>query len=52
VLGASSGQGGAVRAAQLLERGFGGSGLGWLKPALGTVDSLVSESMRHREPAR
>jgi D-alanyl-D-alanine carboxypeptidase len=42
VLGASSGQARAVRAAQLLERGFGGSsGLGWLKPALGTVDSLA-----------
>ena len=41
VLGASSGQQRAVRAAQLLERGFGGNGLGWLKPALGTVDSLV-----------
>ncbi|NOJ48860.1 D-alanyl-D-alanine carboxypeptidase family protein [Bradyrhizobium archetypum] len=40
VLGASSGQARAVRAAQLLERGFG-NGLGWLKPALGTVDSLV-----------
>ena len=41
VLGASSGQTRAVRAAQLLERGFGGNGLGWLKPALGTVDNLV-----------
>src|SRR6185436_3054654 len=41
VLGASSGNARAVRAAQLLERGFGGNGLGWLKPALGTVDSLV-----------
>jgi D-alanyl-D-alanine carboxypeptidase len=41
VLGSSSGQARAVRAAQLLERGFGGNGLGWLKPALGTVDSLV-----------
>jgi D-alanyl-D-alanine carboxypeptidase len=41
VLGASSGQARAVRAAQMLERGFGGSGLGWLKPALGTVDNLV-----------
>ncbi|KRR16721.1 peptidase M15 [Bradyrhizobium lablabi] len=40
VLGSSSGQQRAVRAAQLLERGFGG-GLGWLKPALGTVDNLV-----------
>jgi D-alanyl-D-alanine carboxypeptidase len=42
VLGASSGQARAVRAAQLLERGFGGgNGLGWLKPALGTVDNLA-----------
>src|SRR5215216_5978068 len=41
VLGASSGQARAVRAARLLERGFGGNGLGWLKPALGTVDNLV-----------
>ncbi|KRQ95810.1 D-alanyl-D-alanine carboxypeptidase family protein [Bradyrhizobium valentinum] len=41
VLGASSGHARAVRAAQLLERGFGGNGLGWLKPALGTVDNLV-----------
>ncbi len=40
VLGSSSGNARAVRAAQLLERGFGG-GLGWLKPALGTVDNLV-----------
>jgi D-alanyl-D-alanine carboxypeptidase len=41
VLGASSGQTRAVRAAQLLERGFGNNGLGWLRPALGTVDNLV-----------
>jgi len=41
VLGASSGQARAVRAAQLLERGFGNNGLNWLKPALGTVDNLV-----------
>ncbi|WFU17565.1 D-alanyl-D-alanine carboxypeptidase family protein [Bradyrhizobium sp. CB3481] len=41
VLGASSGQARAVRAAQMMERGFGGGGLGWLKPALGTVDNLV-----------
>jgi D-alanyl-D-alanine carboxypeptidase len=41
VLGASSGHARAVRAAQLMERGFGGNGLGWLKPALGTIDSLV-----------
>ncbi|WP_316190582.1 D-alanyl-D-alanine carboxypeptidase family protein [Bradyrhizobium sp. SZCCHNS2096] len=41
VLGASSGQMRAVRAAQLLERGFNGNQLAWLKPSLGTVDSLV-----------
>jgi D-alanyl-D-alanine carboxypeptidase len=40
VLGSSSGNARAVRAAQILERGFGG-GLGWLKPALGTVESLA-----------
>src|SRR5829696_882713 len=41
VLGASSGQARAVRAAQLLERGFGGNGLAWLRPSLGSVDSLA-----------
>lgn len=41
VLGSSSGQARAVRAAQLLERGFGNTGLSWLRPALGTVDSLA-----------
>jgi D-alanyl-D-alanine carboxypeptidase len=41
VLGASSGQMRAVRAAQLLERGFANDGLAWLRPSLGTVDSLV-----------
>jgi D-alanyl-D-alanine carboxypeptidase len=41
VLGSSSGHARAVRAAQMLERGFGGSGLSWLKPELGTVDSLA-----------
>jgi D-alanyl-D-alanine carboxypeptidase len=41
VLGASSGRMRAVRAAQLLERGFANNGLTWLKPALGTVDNLV-----------
>ena len=41
VLGASSAQARAVRAAQLLERGFAGNGLRWLQPALGTVDNLV-----------
>ncbi|MGH6751623.1 MAG: D-alanyl-D-alanine carboxypeptidase family protein [Bradyrhizobium sp.] len=41
VLGSTSGKARAVRAAQLLERGFAGNGLGWLRPALGTVDNLV-----------
>jgi D-alanyl-D-alanine carboxypeptidase len=41
VLGASSGQMRAVRAAQLLERGFANNNLTWLRPALGTVDNLV-----------
>ena len=41
VLGASSGQARAVRAAQLLERGFGNNGLSWLRPTLGSVDSLA-----------
>jgi D-alanyl-D-alanine carboxypeptidase len=41
VLGSTSGQARAVRAAQLLERGFAANGLGWLRPSLGTVDNLV-----------
>jgi D-alanyl-D-alanine carboxypeptidase len=41
VLGASSGQMRAVRAAQLLERGFATNTLSWLRPSLGTVDNLV-----------
>jgi D-alanyl-D-alanine carboxypeptidase len=41
VLGASSGQMRAVRAAQLLDRGFNGTTLSWLKPSLGTVGELV-----------
>jgi D-alanyl-D-alanine carboxypeptidase len=41
VLGSSSGQMRAVRAAQILERGFGSNGLAWLRPALGTVESLA-----------
>src|SRR3954465_14802457 len=41
VLGSSSGRARAIRAAQLLERGFANTGLAWLKPALGTVDNLV-----------
>jgi len=41
VLGASSGQMRAVRAAQLLERGFSNNSLSWLRPAMGTVDNLA-----------
>ncbi|WP_375311366.1 D-alanyl-D-alanine carboxypeptidase family protein [Bradyrhizobium sp. A5] len=41
VLGASSGTARAVKAAQLLERGFGQDNLTWLRPSLGTVDKLV-----------
>jgi D-alanyl-D-alanine carboxypeptidase len=41
VLGASSGTARAVRAAQLLDRGFASNnGLSWLRPSLGTVDGL------------
>ena len=41
VLGASSGQMRAVRAAQLLERGFANTGVAWLRPSLGSVDNLA-----------
>ena len=41
VLGSSSGQMRAIRAAQLLERGFANNTLSWLRPSLGTVDNLV-----------
>ena len=41
VLGAPSGKARAVRAAQLLERGFANNSLTWLRPALGTVDNLA-----------
>ncbi|MFB9267734.1 D-alanyl-D-alanine carboxypeptidase family protein [Bradyrhizobium erythrophlei] len=41
VLGSSSGRMRAIRAAQLLDRGFANNGLGWLRPSLGTVDNLV-----------
>jgi D-alanyl-D-alanine carboxypeptidase len=40
VLGAPSSPVRAVKAAQLLERGFGAGPLTWLTPALGTVDAL------------
>jgi D-alanyl-D-alanine carboxypeptidase len=41
VLGSSSGHMRAIRAAQLLERGFANNALSWLRPSLGTVDNLV-----------
>jgi D-alanyl-D-alanine carboxypeptidase len=41
VMGASSGMMRAVRAAQLLDRGFGGNNLSWLQPSLGNVENLV-----------
>jgi D-alanyl-D-alanine carboxypeptidase len=41
VLGSTSGNMRAVRAAQLLERGFANNALSWLRPSLGTVDNLV-----------
>jgi D-alanyl-D-alanine carboxypeptidase len=41
VLGASSGRMRAVRAAQLLERGFANNTLAWLRPSLGPVDNLA-----------
>jgi D-alanyl-D-alanine carboxypeptidase len=40
VLGASSSAARAMKAAQLLERGFNGGGLAWLTPSLGTVETL------------
>lgn len=40
VLGAYSSGARTLKAAQLLERGFTGGGLGWIAPALGTVESL------------
>jgi D-alanyl-D-alanine carboxypeptidase len=41
VLGASSGTMRAVRAAQLLERGFASNSLSWLTPSMGTVNNLA-----------
>jgi D-alanyl-D-alanine carboxypeptidase len=41
VLGTSSGTARAVRAAQLLERGFSNTGLSWLRPSIGNVESLA-----------
>jgi D-alanyl-D-alanine carboxypeptidase len=45
VLGASSSQARALKAAQLLERGFNSNnGLGWLVPSLGTVETIPTVS--------
>ncbi len=41
VLGASSGRMRAIRAAQLLDRGFAGNNLSWLRPSLGMVNNLA-----------
>jgi D-alanyl-D-alanine carboxypeptidase len=41
VLGAPSSSMRALRAAQLLERGFNNNRLAWLKPSLGTIDALA-----------
>ncbi|WGD53440.1 D-alanyl-D-alanine carboxypeptidase [Bradyrhizobium sp. CB1650] len=41
VLGANSGTARAVKAAQLLERGFSQDNLSWLRPSLGAVENLV-----------
>ncbi|MDB5617232.1 D-alanyl-D-alanine carboxypeptidase family protein [Tardiphaga sp.] len=41
VLGSTSGSARAIKAAQLLERGFANNNLTWLRPALGTVDNLA-----------
>jgi D-alanyl-D-alanine carboxypeptidase len=41
VLGASSGKARAMRAMQMLDRGFNGNSMSWLKPSLGTVESLT-----------
>jgi D-alanyl-D-alanine carboxypeptidase len=41
VMGAPSAAIRAEKAAQLLERGFNGNGLSWLRPSLGAVEGLV-----------
>lgn len=40
VFGSPSGGARTIKAAQLFEKGFNGSGLSWLMPSLGTVDAL------------
>ena len=41
VLGASSGRARSIKAIQMLDRGFSNDTLSWLRPSLGTVDSLA-----------
>jgi D-alanyl-D-alanine carboxypeptidase len=41
VLGASSSRERTIKAAELLDRGFGSGTLAWLRPALGTVEGLA-----------
>lgn len=41
VLGAQSSQMRSIKAIKLLEKGFSGNNLTWLRPALGTVDNLA-----------
>ena len=53
VLGASSSQARAMKAAQLLERGFGSTGgIGWLTPSLGTVEFAAAGRCGTAESAR
>ena len=52
VLGSTSGQARAVKAAQLLERGFANNSLTWLRPAMGTVDFSRRSMPRRRTCAR
>jgi D-alanyl-D-alanine carboxypeptidase len=41
VLGSTSGSARALKAVQMLERGFSSNNLTWLRPALGTVDNMA-----------
>ena len=52
VLGAPSSPARAIKAAELLERGFTQNPLGWLTPALGSVEQPHAGQRRSSEPAR
>ena len=53
VLGAPSSAVRALKAAQLLERGFSSTGgLGWLMPSQGTVETIAADRGRAAQPAR